>query len=301
MELSDGTWIYDAGKTEESPETKGMAFLVRKNFKDYIEGFCKHSDRVISCKVKLQEGSLQIIQVYAPTTDYDDEEAEKFYEDLENAIEKKCANTVIMGDFNAKIGVKDEDEENEWIGPFGIGTRNERGEKLIDFCTANRLFVTNSFFKKPRPRYWTWESPGGDYKNQIDFILTTDKTTIQNTEIITKVDIGSDHRMVRSRMTINKKLTRLKRIKKKKPLKINTRQLEKVAPSFQIKLKNKFDILRNEKPSIEVMNETIKKCAAEVVEKPNETTKEQNAEDKLIEELEQRRKELIRKDNKTGP
>ncbi|KAK3789926.1 hypothetical protein RRG08_004038 [Elysia crispata] len=132
-----------------------------------------------------------------------------------------------MGDFNAKIGVKDEDEENEWIGPFGIGTRNERGEKLIDFCTANRLFVTNSFFKKPRPRYWTWESPGGDYKNQIDFILTTDKTTIQNTEIITKVDIGSDHRMVRSRMTINKKLTRLKRIKKKKPLKINTRQLEK--------------------------------------------------------------------------
>ncbi|KAK3757609.1 hypothetical protein RRG08_000125 [Elysia crispata] len=104
------------------------------------------SDRVISCKVKLQEGSLQIIQVYAPTTDYDDEEAEKFYEDLENAIEKKCANTVIMGDFNAKIGVKDEDEENEWIGPFGIGTRNERGEKLIDFCTANRLFVTNSFF-----------------------------------------------------------------------------------------------------------------------------------------------------------
>ncbi|KAK3798509.1 hypothetical protein RRG08_063518 [Elysia crispata] len=141
MELSDGTWIYDAGKTEESPETKGMAFLVRKNFKDYIEGFCKHSDRVISCKVKLQEGSLQIIQVYAPTTDYDDEEAEKFYEDLENAIEKKCANTVIMGDFNAKIGVKDEDEENEWIGPFGIGTRNERGEKLIDFCTANRLFM----------------------------------------------------------------------------------------------------------------------------------------------------------------
>ncbi|KAK3790884.1 hypothetical protein RRG08_011097 [Elysia crispata] len=162
-------------------------------------------------------------------------------------------------------------------------------------------FVTNSFFKKPRSRYWTWESPGGDYKNQIDFILTTDKTTIQNTEIITKVDIGSDHRMVRSRMTINKKLTRLKRIKKKKPLKINTRQLEKVAPSFQIKLKNKFDILRNEKPSIEVMNETIRKCAAEVVEKPNETKKEQNAEDKLIEELEQRRKELRRKDNKTGP
>ena len=78
---------------------------------------------------------------------YDDEEAEKFYEDLENAIEKKCANTVIMGDFNAKIGVKDEDEENEWIGPFGIGTRNERGEKLIDFCTAIISHLDFSFFQ----------------------------------------------------------------------------------------------------------------------------------------------------------
>ncbi|KAK3747521.1 hypothetical protein RRG08_006900 [Elysia crispata] len=54
---------------------------------------------------------------------------------------------------NAKIGVKDyEDEENEWIGPFGIGTRNERGEKLIDFCTANRLLRNKFILQKTKTK-----------------------------------------------------------------------------------------------------------------------------------------------------
>ncbi|GFR96171.1 craniofacial development protein 2 [Elysia marginata] len=165
VELKDGSWLYEAGKTEESPETKGLAFLVHKNIKDYIEDFCKHSDRIISCKIKLQKESLQIIEIYAPTTDYDDTDIEIFYEELENSIDKKCKYTVIIGDFNAKIGRKETDEENEWIGSSGIGKRNERGERLIDFCTANRLYITNSFFEKPASRYWTWESPGGGYKN----------------------------------------------------------------------------------------------------------------------------------------
>ncbi|GFR82169.1 endonuclease-reverse transcriptase [Elysia marginata] len=47
VELKDGSWLNEAGKTEESPETKGLAFLVHKNIKDYIEDFCKHSDRII--------------------------------------------------------------------------------------------------------------------------------------------------------------------------------------------------------------------------------------------------------------
>ncbi|GFO20140.1 craniofacial development protein 2-like [Plakobranchus ocellatus] len=98
--------------------------------------------------------------------EYDDADVEIFYEELENAMDPKCKYKVIIGDFNSKIGVKEADEENEWIGPFGIGERNERGERLIDFCVANKLYITNSFYQKPTSRYWTWESPGGRYKNQ---------------------------------------------------------------------------------------------------------------------------------------
>ncbi|GFO50553.1 craniofacial development protein 2-like [Plakobranchus ocellatus] len=160
VELSDGSWLYGAGRTEESPNTKGLAFLVHKDIKDYIESFDKHSDR-ISCKIRLQGELLQLIETYTPTTEYDNVDFEIFYEELEKALDPKCKYKVIIGDFNSKIGVKEADEENEWIGPFGIGERNERGERLIDFCVANKLYITNSFYQKPTSRYWTWESPGG--------------------------------------------------------------------------------------------------------------------------------------------
>ena len=94
-----------------------------------------------------------------------------------------------MVDFNAKIGKKGKIENNNWIGNHGIGVRYERSERLLDFAAENRLFITNTLFEKQTSRYWTWESPGGIYKNQIDFILTTDKTIFQNTEILTQVDI----------------------------------------------------------------------------------------------------------------
>ena len=72
------------------------------------------------------------------------------------------------------------------------------GEKLLDFAEENNLIVTNSFFQKAANRYWTWEAPGGMTKNQTDFVLSSDRKIVGNCEVITKVDIGSDHRMVRA-------------------------------------------------------------------------------------------------------
>ena len=48
-----GSWVYETGKTEESPNAKGLALLINKNFTDYVENFEKYSDRIISCEIKL--------------------------------------------------------------------------------------------------------------------------------------------------------------------------------------------------------------------------------------------------------
>ena len=213
-----------------------------KNFTDYVENFEKHSDRIISCKIKLHgKTSLQIIQVYAPTCDHDNETAELFYEELEKAIDKKaCNHHIVMGDFNAKIGVRNINDNMKWTGPFGTGNRNERGERLLDFAEENNLVVTNSLFIKAANRYWTWEAPGGVTKNQIDFILFSDRKIVRNCEVITKVDIGSDHQMVRARVEIDKKLMGLKRNQKQKPYRLDLRVLEKLATPFRIKLKKQI-------------------------------------------------------------
>ena len=75
---------------QENANAKGLALLINKNFTDYVENFEKHSDRIISCKIKLHlKTSLQIIQVYAPTFDHDNETVQLFYEELEKAVGMK--------------------------------------------------------------------------------------------------------------------------------------------------------------------------------------------------------------------
>ena len=300
-ELSGGSWMYEAGKTEESPNAKGLALLINKNFTDYVENFEKHSDRIISCKIKLHgKTSLQIIQVYAPTCDHDSETVELFHEELEKAIDRKaCSHHIVMGDFNAKIGVRNTNDEMKCTGPFGTGNRNERGERLLDFAEENNLVVTNSLFFKAANRYWTWEAPGGVTKNQIDFILSSDRKIVQNCEVITKVDIGSDHRMVRARVEIDKKLMRLKRIQRQKPCRLDLRVLEKSVTPFRIELKNRFDTLKDEEPSIEKMNTVLRETMDTIQNQTQKSTNKKSIEDTEIENLDKKRKELRQKTNKT--
>ena len=63
------------------------------------------SDRVISCNVNVENNkTLKIIQVYAPTSTADEEEIDKLYETIDKAIDKRCIENIIIGDFNAKNG-----------------------------------------------------------------------------------------------------------------------------------------------------------------------------------------------------
>ena len=80
--------------------------------------------------------------------------------------------TVVLGDFNAKIGRR-KIGENSIMGPYGTGERNERGDRLMEFATSRQLFIANSKFQKKESRKWTWRSPDGTTKNEIDFIMTS--------------------------------------------------------------------------------------------------------------------------------
>ena len=74
--------------------------------------------------------SIQIIQIYAPTTSHEDEEVEELYEEISKAMDKdKSHYKIIMGDFNAKVG-KHQQGDGKTTGTHGLGERNERGEML---------------------------------------------------------------------------------------------------------------------------------------------------------------------------
>ena len=84
---------------QETPNAKGLALISNKNSIDYVDNIQKHSDIIISCKIKLQEkASFQTIQIYAPTSDHDDETVEMFYKELEKATDKEACSHHRDGD-----------------------------------------------------------------------------------------------------------------------------------------------------------------------------------------------------------
>ena len=89
--------------------------------------------------------NITVIQVYAPTTNA--EEAEQFYEDLQDLLELTPQKDVlfIIGDWNAKVGGQ---ETPGVTGRFGLGVQKEAGQKLIRFCQENALDIANTLFQQ---------------------------------------------------------------------------------------------------------------------------------------------------------
>lgn len=143
--------------------SRGVGFLIREGLARNIEEFYGVSDRIGVLKIKLKSNRyLTLIQIYAPTADpEEEEESDIFYADLINTLNNmKCSfrNTlIIMGDFNSQVGKKQSNETV--VGNYGYGARNERGQKLVDFCNENGLLIMNTFFKKRAGKKWTWLSP----------------------------------------------------------------------------------------------------------------------------------------------
>ena len=113
--------------------------------------------------------SITVIQVYAPTSNAEEAEVERFYEDLQDLLELTPQKDVlfIIGDWNAKVGSQ---ETPRVTGKFGLGVQNEAGQKLIEFCQENPLVIANILFQQHKRRLYTWISPDGQHRNQIDYI-----------------------------------------------------------------------------------------------------------------------------------
>ena len=105
------------------------------------------------------------------TTAATDEEMERFYQDLSQAVKQvpKRDMLLIMGDFNAKVGRREPSRMSSAVGLYGLGVTNEAGEQLEDFCLKHEMALANTMFKQ-HPRRLGWTSPDGNTRNQIDYI-----------------------------------------------------------------------------------------------------------------------------------
>ena len=108
------------------------------------------------------------------TSNAEEAEVEQFYEDVQDLLEiipKKYV-LFIIGDWNAKVGSQ---ETLGVTGKFGLGVRNEAGQRLIEFCQENTSVIANTLFQQHKRRLYIWTSPDGHHRKQIDYILCSQR------------------------------------------------------------------------------------------------------------------------------
>ena len=137
---------------------------------------------MISVRLQGKPFNITVIQVYAPTSNTEETAVERFYEDLRDLLELTPKKDVlfIIGDWNAKVGSQ---ETPGVTGKFGLGMQNVAGQRLIEFCQQNALVIANSLFQQHNTRLDTWTSPDDQHRNQIDYILCSQRwrSSVQST------------------------------------------------------------------------------------------------------------------------
>ena len=125
---------------------------------------------MISVRFQGKPFNTTVIQVYVPTSNAEEAEVERFYEDLQDLLELTPQKDVlfIIGDWNAKVGSQ---EIPGITGKFGLGVQKEAGQKLTEFCQEDTLVIANTLFQQHTRRLYTQTSPGGQHRYQSDYIL----------------------------------------------------------------------------------------------------------------------------------
>ncbi|XP_030746013.1 craniofacial development protein 2-like [Sitophilus oryzae] len=214
--ITDGGTFYYSGSDDQQKHPNGVGILVDKETNKAVTGFVPLSERVMMIQLETSKIRTNIIQVYAPTAQSEDREIDEFYGQIEQLWKniKKHEVTIVMGDFNAKIGRRG---VVDVIGEHGLGQRNERGERLVEFVQEKDIVVTNTLFKLPPRRLYTWRSPQDTkdkiVRNQIDYVMINKRyrNSILSAKTYPGADMASDHNPVVATF----KLT-LKRIRQSK-------------------------------------------------------------------------------------
>ena len=195
-----------------STPARGLGFCIGKRFAPFLvrAWLHPHTERIATVVFRFplpkgQHFELRVINVYAPTSPdalANPQERDKLYDLLGKSFsEFKHARglTIVLGDFNAKVGRRRQGELS--IGRFTAGQRNENGIALTNFAEAHSLLLANTCFCHPSRHITTWTGTtkqGRLIYNQIDYIALPMhyKASLQQARAYAGISTNTDHKMV---------------------------------------------------------------------------------------------------------
>ena len=237
--------LYSGHEDDNAPHTEGVALMLSHQAYNALIGWDALGPRMMhaSFKTKMEKIQLKIIQCYAPTNDKDEGTKEDFYNKLQTVLVemKEKYVTILMGDFNAKIGSNNRGYE-EVMGTNGIGEMNENGEMFADLCSFNRLIIGGSVIPHRRIHKATWVSPDHRTENQIDHICISQKfrRSMQDVRVHRGADAASYHHLVMTKLTLKLK-SRAEKRKTRTIYNVEFLKHKERMETFRLTLSNEYE------------------------------------------------------------
>ena len=200
-----------------------------------------------------------------------------------------------MGDFKGKVG---NNKEDDTVGPFGLGVRNDNGGRLVNFSKRYKLFITNTWYQQRRSAQYTWRSehqkPEDHIRNQIDDVLVGKR--FRNGILNSKSMPGADCQLAHNPVIITVKIRLQRERKARRASKWNINKLKN--PEVRNAFKRKLDEqLQDGKVDEEMdidriwykLKENLELCAEEICSKDQSQKKQSWMTTDILCKMEERR------------
>ena len=203
------------------------------------------NERLLRARFKSAHGKATIIVCYAPTETSEDTEKDEFYNTLQDVWSRlpEHDTKLLLGDLNAQLGENNNLRERV-MGCHGTGRLNNNGMRFAQFCEINNLFMSSTRFQHANIHKYTWISPNGLYRSQIDHLAVSknQRGCILDVKVSRLADIDSDHYLTIARWRVKLKKSNPQQKTKKR---FNHARLKdsETKRAFKLELRNRFDAL----------------------------------------------------------
>ena len=147
----------------------------------------------------------------------------------------------MVGYINAKVG--EGADLDCGIGPYGLGTRNNNGQKLTELCQANNLILTSMLFCHHRRNIYTCISPDNNTRNHIDYIAVNKQwaSSILDAKSRPGADCYTDHVLTSAKFRIKAFRNKINKL----PLRFDVDRLrdeKDIREKYAVDTENRFQV-----------------------------------------------------------
>lgn len=208
--------IY-SGVEENERARAGVGCIIRKSIEHSIKEWKGVNERLLIVKLENDTGlSINLMVIYGPCEDETKTIKDEFWNVLQLEYEKLEEPVYVVGDFNARVGNRNNGLE-ETMGKYGEPVKNNNGNRLIDFCIINDLIILNTLFDHKEIHKYTREVKSRNERSLIDYFLTnsTQRIKVNNVRVKRGSEIGSDHFLTVAKIKDTRKTKQTQMIHKK--------------------------------------------------------------------------------------